>query len=172
MGKMIQPEDMVSLDSSALCRTEEVAELVYVICFLFGLFGRKRRISFSYVVIYILYFYLYIGVYTDMSVLFVYPLFLNQWDPQNFVLQKLQIVSCVQCNPGQYQFSQDTDLQGMCEKCVLRQQERKETIQEIIDTEMNYGRDLRILKEVRTLVALRHVCGMECYGNRRVLLDL
>ncbi|PVD38880.1 hypothetical protein C0Q70_01505 [Pomacea canaliculata] len=35
----------------------------------------------------------------------------------------------------------------MCEKCVLRQQERKETIQEIIDTEMNYGRDLRILKE-------------------------
>ena len=37
---------------------------------------------------------------------------------------------------------------ALCVKCLQRQQERKETIYEIIETEINYGRDLRILKEV------------------------
>ncbi|XP_052814585.1 uncharacterized protein LOC128241612 isoform X2 [Mya arenaria] len=35
----------------------------------------------------------------------------------------------------------------LCTKCIQRRIERKETIQEITDTEINYGRDLNLLKE-------------------------
>ncbi|KAK7507218.1 hypothetical protein BaRGS_00001153 [Batillaria attramentaria] len=55
-------------------------------------------------------------------------------------------MSCFHCNPTHLDFS-EVDAAGLCEKCILRQQERKETIYEIIETELNYGRDLRILKE-------------------------
>lgn len=35
----------------------------------------------------------------------------------------------------------------VCQKCQARRMERKETIQEIVDTEISYGRDLTIIKE-------------------------
>ena len=36
----------------------------------------------------------------------------------------------------------------VCKKCSLRFRERRETIQEIAETEKRYGRDLMVLKEV------------------------
>lgn len=38
----------------------------------------------------------------------------------------------------------------ICSRCYQKRVERKKTFQEIIDTEVNYGRDLNILKEVCT----------------------
>ena len=37
----------------------------------------------------------------------------------------------------------------ICKRCVMRRRERKETIQEIVDTECSYGNDLTIIKQVR-----------------------
>lgn len=36
----------------------------------------------------------------------------------------------------------------ICKKCHKKKVERKEAIVELIQTEINYGQDLRILKEV------------------------
>ena len=36
----------------------------------------------------------------------------------------------------------------LCPKCVSRRIERKEAMQEIVDTEVSYGKDLKIIKEV------------------------
>ena len=57
-------------------------------------------------------------------------------------------MTCLHCNPGDEELSLETEDVALCDKCLQRQQERKETIYEIIETEINYGRDLRILKEV------------------------
>ena len=57
-------------------------------------------------------------------------------------------MNCLHCNPGDEEFSAEMGDVALCDKCLQRQQERKETIYEIIETEINYGRDLRILKEV------------------------
>ncbi|XP_076461495.1 intersectin-2-like [Babylonia areolata] len=66
-------------------------------------------------------------------------------------------ICCLQCKPGEGGVLQTSTTGGssetgpegvaLCDKCAHRQQERKETIYEIIETEINYGRDLRILKE-------------------------
>ncbi|XP_064646324.1 uncharacterized protein LOC135499486 isoform X2 [Lineus longissimus] len=40
-----------------------------------------------------------------------------------------------------------TEVATICKKCLSRRTERKETIQEIIETEVSYGRDLKIIKE-------------------------
>ncbi|KAL8604231.1 hypothetical protein ACOMHN_014799 [Nucella lapillus] len=66
-------------------------------------------------------------------------------------------MSCLQCKPGEMHSVTSAEVEeeeegeegdpGLCGKCQHRQQERKETIYEIIETEINYGRDLRILKE-------------------------
>jgi len=40
-----------------------------------------------------------------------------------------------------------------CRKCKSRCVERKETIQEIVDTEISYGKDLRIIKGVSVCCA-------------------
>ncbi len=37
----------------------------------------------------------------------------------------------------------------LCTKCLSRRVERKEAMQEIVDTEVSYGKDLKIIKEVR-----------------------
>ena len=39
------------------------------------------------------------------------------------------------------------DNESLCPKCVKRRGERKEIITEIVDTEIKYGRDLRIIVE-------------------------
>lgn len=36
----------------------------------------------------------------------------------------------------------------LCRKCEKKQSERRRTIEEILDTEMRYGQDLKLLKEV------------------------
>ena len=43
----------------------------------------------------------------------------------------------------------DPDAPEICEKCKDRKVERKEAIIELVQTEINYGNDLQILKEVR-----------------------
>ena len=43
--------------------------------------------------------------------------------------------------------SQDIDEAPLCEPCATRRVERKEIITEIIETEIKYGRDLRIIYE-------------------------
>ncbi|XP_060567018.1 uncharacterized protein LOC132725851 [Ruditapes philippinarum] len=55
-----------------------------------------------------------------------------------------QSLDCVDCGP---QDMVDIVRSQVCPQCLSRRRERRETIQEIIDTEMNYGRDLNILKE-------------------------
>lgn len=44
------------------------------------------------------------------------------------------------------------DTEFLCRKCEARRVERKETIQEIADTEVSYGKDLKIIKEVCSLL--------------------
>ena len=44
-------------------------------------------------------------------------------------------------------FSQDIGVAPLCEACATRRVERKEIITEIIETEIKYGRDLRIIYE-------------------------
>ena len=44
--------------------------------------------------------------------------------------------------------SSKEDMAQICKKCHKKQIERKEAIVELIQTEINYGQDLRILKEV------------------------
>ena len=44
-------------------------------------------------------------------------------------------------------FSNDLSI-AICKKCDKKKVERKEAIVELIQTEINYGQDLRILKEV------------------------
>ena len=43
----------------------------------------------------------------------------------------------------------------VCRKCNSRCVERKETIQEIVDTEISYGKHLRIIKGVRAVSLIR-----------------
>ncbi|KAK7113064.1 hypothetical protein V1264_012423 [Littorina saxatilis] len=63
-------------------------------------------------------------------------------DPNELVL------NCLHCNPGGIEVTIEREEKALlCEKCLHRQQERRDTIYEIIETEINYGRDLRILKE-------------------------
>lgn len=60
-----------------------------------------------------------------------------------------QVLNCLHCNPGGIEVTIEREEKALlCEKCLHRQQERRDTIYEIIETEINYGRDLRILKEV------------------------
>ena len=40
----------------------------------------------------------------------------------------------------------------ICPKCEDRKVERKEAIIELVQTEINYGNDLQILKEVRHMI--------------------
>ena len=56
-------------------------------------------------------------------------------------------MSCLHCKPDE-DLPEEMEDVVLCDKCLQRQQERKETIYEIIETEINYGRDLHILKEV------------------------
>ena len=53
-----------------------------------------------------------------------------------------QEASCVDCEVSLTE--EDT---GLCSKCVKRRGERKEIITEIVDTEVKYGRDLKIIVE-------------------------
>ncbi|KAG1675359.1 Myosin-M heavy chain [Nymphon striatum] len=46
-----------------------------------------------------------------------------------------------------YDFTTDTYFPFVCEKCHKRRNERKEIISEIVETEIKYGNDLKILKE-------------------------
>ena len=36
----------------------------------------------------------------------------------------------------------------LCARCSSRRSERKETIQEIVDSEVSYGKDMKVIKEV------------------------
>ena len=45
----------------------------------------------------------------------------------------------------------DTSEPEICPKCKDRKVERKEAIIELVQTEINYGNDLQILKEVRNI---------------------
>ena len=47
------------------------------------------------------------------------------------------------------QFYSSEETSDICTKCHKKKVERKEAIVELIHTEINYGQDLRILKEVR-----------------------
>ncbi len=42
----------------------------------------------------------------------------------------------------------DNDETLLCAKCGALRVERKEAIQEVVDTEISYGKDLKIIKEV------------------------
>ena len=54
---------------------------------------------------------------------------------------------CLDCSNARKSDIQNSVLQ-ICSRCYQRRVERKKTMQEIIETEVNYGRDLNILKEV------------------------
>ena len=43
----------------------------------------------------------------------------------------------------------------VCRRCTALRVERKEAIQELVDTELSYGKDLHIIKEVWVLSSLR-----------------
>ncbi|XP_045177616.2 uncharacterized protein LOC123537831 [Mercenaria mercenaria] len=59
-------------------------------------------------------------------------------------VSKHETQDCVDCGP---QDMIDVHRSQVCPQCLSKRRERKETIHEIMDTEMNYGRDLNILKE-------------------------
>jgi len=60
-----------------------------------------------------------------------------------------QVNECVDCHPAEKKTNMFTLMSGMvCPQCHHKRSQRKEIIQEITDTEINYGRDLNILKEV------------------------
>ncbi|KAL4217161.1 hypothetical protein ACF0H5_023615 [Mactra antiquata] len=59
-------------------------------------------------------------------------------------LSKAEVIECHECGPDNVI---DVIQRSVCQQCLNRRTERKKTIQEIYDTEMNYGRDLNILKE-------------------------
>ena len=50
-------------------------------------------------------------------------------------------------------FSEE-ELSEMCKKCHKKKIERKEAVVELIQTEINYGQDLRILKEVAIIIII------------------
>ena len=50
---------------------------------------------------------------------------------------------------------------NLCAKCEARRGERKEVIQEIVDTEVSYGKDLKVIKEVCLHVHVYH-CSRWC----------
>ena len=64
----------------------------------------------------------------------------------------LQMDGCLDCGHNKKHDIQ-TVLQ-ICSRCYQRRVERKKTFQEIIETEVNYGRDLNILKEVCKFLTL------------------
>ena len=51
------------------------------------------------------------------------------------------------CEDCEVSLAEDQQEAGLCCKCVKRRGERKEIITEIVDTEVKYGRDLRIIVE-------------------------
>ena len=51
------------------------------------------------------------------------------------------------CEDCEVSLAEDQQEAGLCSKCVKRRGERKEIITEIVDTEVKYGRDLRIIVE-------------------------
>merc|ERR1719340_508839 len=53
-----------------------------------------------------------------------------------------ETVGCEDC-----ELTLTDDNESLCPKCVKRRGERKEIITEIVDTEIKYGRDLRIIVE-------------------------
>lgn len=57
----------------------------------------------------------------------------------------LQVDECADCRPAEKKNILQTIV---CPQCHHRRIERKEIIQEIVETEINYGRDLNLLKEV------------------------
>ncbi|XP_013402020.1 uncharacterized protein LOC106167714 isoform X2 [Lingula anatina] len=54
---------------------------------------------------------------------------------------------CEDCNKTISVLDLEDCVETLCTKCHSRRVERKETIQELVDTELSYGRDLRIIKE-------------------------
>ena len=57
--------------------------------------------------------------------------------------------ACDECNQTILEKSEvGSDGALMCEKCAALRLERKEAIHEIVDTEISYGKDLKIIKEV------------------------
>jgi len=53
-------------------------------------------------------------------------------------------------------------MSGMvCPQCHHKRSQRKEIIQEITDTEINYGRDLNILKEVSRKLPIKTFRSMK-----------
>ncbi|XP_041374629.1 rho guanine nucleotide exchange factor 38-like [Gigantopelta aegis] len=57
-------------------------------------------------------------------------------------------IYCPDCNPASVaDMTSCEQVALVCSKCLQRRLEQKKTIQEIVDTEISYGRDLRILKE-------------------------
>ena len=57
--------------------------------------------------------------------------------------------ACDECNQTIHEKSEvGSDGALMCEKCAALRLERKEAIYEIVDTEISYGKDLKIIKEV------------------------
>ena len=57
--------------------------------------------------------------------------------------------ACDECNQTIHEKSEvGSDGALMCEKCAALRLERKEAIHEIVDTEISYGKDLKIIKEV------------------------
>ena len=57
---------------------------------------------------------------------------------------------CDECNQAIHEKSEvGSDGALMCEKCAALRLERKEAIHEVVDTEISYGKDLKIIKEVQ-----------------------
>eukprot|EP00794_Sanderia_malayensis_P017332 gene17333-19065_t len=55
--------------------------------------------------------------------------------------------NCMVCQKGFEPDQKSSSVHSICKKCSSKKVERKEAIVELIQTEINYGQDLRILKE-------------------------
>lgn len=89
---------------------------------------------------------------------------------------------CTDC--GERDFPAETDAQNhnkrranLCEKCLKRRTERKESILEFVNTEASYGEDLRIIKEefylpmqAAGLLTQEQLLGV--FSNIQELIDL
>ena len=66
-------------------------------------------------------------------------------------LQRRDVTACDECSQTIYDKSGvGCDGALLCEKCAALRLERKEAIHEIVDTEISYGKDLKIIKEVQS----------------------
>lgn len=75
----------------------------------------------------------------------------------------VQIQECASCGPQDNML--DVHRSQICAQCLSRRRERREIVQEIVDTEMNYGRDLNILKEVSFNFLWCACCSLWCLAR-------